>query len=661
MNRIFQSLKSYLGLIAIGVAFVISAVAVFLNTSVDAERFYVAKPGDTLTQVARDYGITVDDFCNENYPDLSPSTVLTPGMKIRVPAKAKSKFVTVRLAHWNLEPGAREGVNLMIKRYRELHPSVRIVQETIPESTYPQWYTTQMVGRTPADLMHEAGVAYPLLIAYYIRYFTPLTEYVMQPNPYNRGTEFENVPLRETMKDGLRSCYNSDLQEYMTIGLAQHLVRMYYNKTLLKEITGRDEPPKTFREFIDACDAIEKQPFFDTTARKNIASHSNEMARLLRERQNVPERGRAALSVKIAEHEKAIQTVIGTAKRMTPIANSRYHMNAVENWLFGAITSKARNLIDYNHDCGVSAVEQYIGVKTKTIDLSYEPYRAKFTIISNYCRYCVPGFAGLTRDDAVMFFIQQRSVFMPTGTWDAGMLEKQAGDNGFEVSVMDFPYPGPDSPDLYKHMEGPAFEDPWGSFKFACATPEGEPERKRVAIDFLLFMSAKNNNIALNEITGWPPYVKGSPGKGVLKYFIPHPDGVPPAMNFSIGGESLIKWQQMYSLFWVGQVTYDQFRTEFEPYYLARGYQDYLTVVKNWRRSLMLDEKALAMMRVKAQNAKTGGDTLWAKYRYVTMRPMTREIDMSYERALMEKAAASALPSEPAYQYSATARRRLGR
>ncbi|MBI4976356.1 MAG: extracellular solute-binding protein [Spirochaetes bacterium] len=661
MDSLKEFVKKYFGILIIAAAFVVSAVIVTVNNVQVADTQYVIKTGDTLARIAEEYQTTVEKLCEENYPDLSPAVPLTPGSKIKLPRESRAKLITVRLAHWNLEPGAREGVNLMIKRYTALHPNVRIVQEAIPESTYAQWYTTQMVGHTPADLMHEAGVAYPLLISYYIRYFTPLTEYVMKPNPYNKGTEFENTPLRDTIKDGLRSCYNADLQEYMTIGLAQHLVRMYYNKSMLKKVTGSDDPPKTFKEFMDVCALIAKEPYYDTAARKSIASYSNELVRLSAERQKKSSDA-ARIDAQIAEQRRMLDEAVRTGKRMMPIANSKYHMNAVENWLFNAITSKARTIVDYNHDCSVSAVEQYIAMKLKRIDMNYGPYRAKFEIVSNYCAYSVPGFAGLNRDDAVMSFIQSRSLFIPTGTWEAGMLQKQAEDNGFELGVMDFPYPGPDSPELYKYMEGPAFEDPWGSFKFAVATPESDPERRRTTIDFLLFMVAKDNNIALNDITGWPPYVKGAPAKGVLKYFVPHPDGVLPGMNFSIGGESVIKWQQLYTLYWVGQVSYDKFRADFEPYYLSRGYQDYLTVNKNWRRSLAADEKQLSIMRAKAMrsvNAEAAGD-LWHKYRYVMMRPLTREVDVSYERALLQSAEQGNVSMGNAYEYSPGARARLG-
>ncbi|MBI4977013.1 MAG: extracellular solute-binding protein [Spirochaetes bacterium] len=665
LKDLLSGVRNYFGVIIIVAAFIVSAILVYMNTSNAGEEVYVVQQGDTLERIASMYQTTVRKICEANYPDVQERDKPDVGMKIRLPHDAKNRIVTVRVAHWSLEPGARDGLNYMAKEYRKLHPNIRIVQEAIPESTYGQWFTTQMVGGTPADLMRDGMVAYNLLISYYVRYFTPLTEYVMNPNPYNRINEFSNTSLRDTMKDGLRSCYIPELQEYMAIGLTLHITRMFYNKTLLRQATGSTEPPKDFAQFMAVCEKIKQYKYFDTKTKGLITGHSNAIASLAAARNGYAAKGdtvRAAdAAAKIEEHTRAIDATVQKLNNLVPIANSKYHMNMVEGNLFNVVTSKARNEIDYDHDCIVNVVEQYAGMKSGAITMDYAPYRAKFEIVSNYCRQSVPGFSGLNRDDAAMYFVQQRSVFMPTGTWDAGMLERQAADNGFEVGVMDFPYPSKDSPELFKHFEGPAYEDPTSSFRFACASPENAPERRTAAIDFLLFMAAKDNNIKLNDMIGWNPNIVGGvPAVGILKGFSPHVDGVVPGMNFQIGGESIIKWQQMYALFWVGQISYDKLRDEFTPFYLSRGYQDYLTVSKNWRRSLAMDEKLSSILRVKSfvtTDASKKAEYL-EKYRYALLRPLNREMTVAYEQRLM-RSASQDVKMPPAYQYSAEALRRI--
>jgi ABC-type glycerol-3-phosphate transport system substrate-binding protein len=62
---------------------------------------------------------------------------------IRRSEATPSNVVTIRLAHWQLEAGVRDGLAEAAAEYERLHPDVRIVQEAIPEATYGQWMSTQ--------------------------------------------------------------------------------------------------------------------------------------------------------------------------------------------------------------------------------------------------------------------------------------------------------------------------------------------------------------------------------------------------------------------------------------------------------------------------------------------------------------------------------------
>ncbi|MEK6795780.1 MAG: extracellular solute-binding protein, partial [Spirochaetota bacterium] len=508
MTKIIDLLKRYFGFIIIVGAFLVSALAVYLNQqTLETDRTYTVKPGDTLVSIASNFQTTAAHLCDENYPDINEREVLSTGMVIRLPQSARSRIITVRIAHWQLEPGFRDGIDELAKEYRKIHPNVRVVQVGVPYSTYGQWFVTQMVGGAPPDLIQIGFVPYNLLISYYLRYFTPLTDHVTSPNPYNANNEFAGVALRETTKDGLKAGYVPDIQEYMNIGITMHLTRMYYNKSLLKKLTGRTAPPSTFGEFIRVCEEIKRHTFVPG------------------DRTNAP----------------------GTP--YVPIANSDFHMKSImERNFFDPITTKARDIIDFNHDCTVSTVEQYIGMKTGLISLDHPGYRAKFAMVSAVASNSVRGFIGLNRDDGIFMFIQQRAVFVPGWTADAPMVVEQGKDNGFEVGVFDYPFPGPADKGLYENFAGPGFEDVASGTQFGCATPEKDPERRRAAIDFLLFVMQKENNIALNAKVGWIPCVKGAPGTGVNAEVSPHADGVTPGINFNIGGESIIKWQQVYAM-----------------------------------------------------------------------------------------------------------------
>ncbi|MBI4978573.1 MAG: extracellular solute-binding protein [Spirochaetes bacterium] len=594
-KQVIVFLKRQLGVVVIAAVFIVSAIAVYLNQHDDGDRIYTVRPGDTIAGIASNYRTTAEALVNENYPDLSGGDI-TPGFRMRLPRSSHTRTITIRIAHWQLEPGFRDGIEVLAKEYRKLHPDVRIIQSGIPFNTYGQWFSTQMVGGAPPDLIQVGYVPYHLLIGYFMRYFTPLTEYINEPNPYNAENEFRDTPLRDTTKDGLRACYYPEIQEYMTVGITMHLTRMAYNKTLLKKITGSDIPPATFGEFLNVCALIKKS---------NTA----------------------------------------------PLANSGFHMaHILENNWFQPLTSKARDVIDFNHDCSVSAVEQYIGMKTGLIGLDHPSYRAKFDTVAAVGRNSPPGFSGLNRDDAVLMFIQKRAVFIPSWTGDINTLVEQGRDNGFEVGVCDFPLPGPADPGAAV-SEGPGFENAVSGTWFGCATPANDPERKRAAIDFLMFMLSKENNIKLNRMTGWIPCIKGSKGEGVLADITPHADGVTPGLNLNIGGESSIKMSQLYALLQLGEMSYEAFKKEFTPFYLARGYRDYLALAQNQRRAVLNDEKIASVQRARLFLGGAGISELLAKYRITLLRAIVRNIDASNERKMITDAE-KGLPIRKAYEHT---------
>ncbi|HEY5742957.1 MAG TPA: hypothetical protein VIS99_10490, partial [Terrimicrobiaceae bacterium] len=151
--------------------------------------------------------------------------------------------VTIRLAHWQLEAGVRDGLAQAAAEYQKLHPSVRIIQEAIPEATYGQWMSTQLMGGTAPDIVQAGLVEGHLMTAFFLRYFVPLSRYVTRPNPYNKGTDLEHVPLIRTFKDGMRRSFIDETQEFMTVPLALTGIRLFYNKPLLKKLTGLDQAP----------------------------------------------------------------------------------------------------------------------------------------------------------------------------------------------------------------------------------------------------------------------------------------------------------------------------------------------------------------------------------------------------------------------------------
>lgn len=472
--------------------------------------------------------------------------------------------VELRIGHWQLEAGVRQGLDEMARQYSLLHPEVHIVQDAIPESTYGQWMTTQLMGGTAPDIIEVGlGVPYNVILGFHSRYFVPLTAYVNQANPYNKGTSMEGMPWRATYKDAMRNGYIEELQEFMLVPLSQFSVRLFYNQDLLKRLTGMEEAPRSYRDFLAACEIIK--------SRKD-------------------ERGRP----------------------YTPIAGSAYHLNMWDGFMCDPLTYGAVRRVDFNRDGAVGNDELFVGFKTGQIGLDFPPYEAKFRMVRELTEEFQAGFTGLGRDEAVFLFAQQRAVFITTGTWDAGSLQEQARGH-FRVGIMAFPMPARDDAEFGRILEGPVYERPVIGFPFAITRTCKHPE---VALDFLRFLGSQRGNEELNRIIGWIPTVSGTRLASWLQPFEPRLEGVYSAMPVTLGGETYIKWQQLYSLFQVHQIGFKELAREFVPFYLEKGETEYAEMRRNRRRGVARDEQFLAGFQAQAMMAE--GDqarSRWIKYR----------------------------------------------
>jgi raffinose/stachyose/melibiose transport system substrate-binding protein len=486
--------------------------------------------------------------------------------------KESPDIVTVRIAHWQLEAGAREGLAEAAAEYEKLHPNVRIIQEAIPESTYGQWMSTQLMGGTAPDIVQAGMVDAPLMTAFFTRYLLPLSSYVTQPNPYNAGTDLEGVPLFLTFKDGMRRSFIDETQEFMTIPLALVSLRLFYNKTLLKELTGLDEVPKDYRKFLEVCEKIrsQKQP---------------------------------------------------NGQPYIAIAGSRYHFARWEDSMAKPLTYDALRDIDFNRDGRFSKDEMFIGFATGKIDFSNPAYRASFKMVDSITKELPSGWSGLGRDEALFNFAQEKAVFTSGGIYEAGGIQEQA-QGKFELGVADFPVPAPSDPDYGKIIQGPRYELPDGNMPMAVTRTSKHPD---VAVDFLLFLTSRQQNEKFNKRLKWIPIVVGAKTDPFLKVFEPNLDGVLPAFDATTGAESFIKWSQLYSLFQIQQLSYEDMADQFSRFWETIGREDFREYIRNRRRAQLQDEQLAVGMREKAKS-ETGVQSQvdWIKYRNIVF---TRQME----------------------------------
>jgi ABC-type glycerol-3-phosphate transport system substrate-binding protein len=502
-------------------------------------------------------------------------------------ALAPADAIILRIGHWQLEASVREALEIMAEDYRKIHPNVYIVQDAIPEMVYGQWTTTQLMGGTAPDLLQIGLGVLPrhLWLQYYNRYCHSMTRYANEPNPYNDGTELAGLPLRSTIKDGMRWTYIEEMQEYVAIPLSQFGVRLFYNRDLFRKLTGRDQPPATFREFIEVCETIRKQSKED-------------------------------------------------GEPYTAIAGSKYHLPMWEHFMLDVVTYPAIARADFNRDGLLGIDESYVATRAGLLGFDFPPYEAKFRMLRELTDQFQTGFSGLTRDEAVFQFIQQDAVFMATGTWDARSLQEQA-DGQFQVGVMDFPFPAPDDPDYGPFVEGPLFEQPYVGFAFAITHTSPHFEQ---ALDFMRFMASQEQNEKLNSIIGWIPSVKGTQIEPMLEAFEPQLEGVTRAFNPDLGGETWLNWMQLYSLYQVDQLSYEELVKQYTPLYLELGLKDFNDQQRDWRRGMHIQEESLAGIRALALvSDPSSADAHWIKYRSLTsLRQVTPEIIRARQLRLMD-------------------------
>ena len=527
-------------------------------------------------------------------------------------AETEPGVTTIRIGHWQLEASVREALDEMAEEYHKIHPDIRVIQDPIPESTYGQWVTTQLMGRTAPDMI-EVGVGLQWVVwqAYLHRYFLPQSDIVGKPNPYNVGTPLEGVALRSTYKDGMRGSYWDQLQEYMTIPLSLFSVRIFYNQELFRKLTGLDAPPREYRAFLEACDKIASQQ---------------------------DEKGRS----------------------YSAIAGASSYLGLWEWMMFDPITYPAITKLDLNLDGYVAPDEHYAAFKGGRMSMDHPAYRARYQMFRDVTDRFQKGYVGMGRDEAVFLFAQQRAVFMSTGTWDARGLQEQTKSR-FTVGVTEFPLPTKEDPVFGPVIQGPIWERPEGGFPFGITRSSRNPEK---AQDFLLFLASQPHNERFNRIIGWIPSCVGTKMDPALEAFEPHLRGVYNVMDFKIGGNATIRYTQDYSLFQVKQLDYDGFKDRFQPFYLNEGFKDFMEVQREWRRGVRNDEVYITGVRSRAMlESEIKAPSFWVKYRNLAGgRQVLPEIG---HNRLMALAQGEISPSEPGpYEYSETAlanaRNRLG-
>jgi len=438
--------------------------------------------------------------------------------RTKTAALVDPEIEVIRLAHWQLEPGVREAIDAIIADYQKLHPKVRVEQMDIPGRAWKQWLRTQLVGGKPPDLIELASYENPDdMLA---RYFTPLSGYLEEKNPYNddepdlRDGSWRQSYTAELVPapDGLGHYYSANLLEYYGAPSTLVTVRMFYNRDLIKAALGEDRVPRTFEEFVSLCEALQR--YAQTSGRP-----------------------------------------------IKPLGGSVFNITKITDTLFSTVTQRLGLDMDFGLNLELTAHEMQVQYIRGRWSLRSPAVRASLQTVEAFGRYLSPGWVQLGREDAMLQFLQGRAAMLATGTWDAGGILMQAD---FPIGAFKMPSFRRDDPRFGASTLGQTSEAAtFAAMPFGLTRASRHPER---AIDFLRFLTSRKSNTKFVAISKWLPVIKGVPVPPEAVPFQPVREGYIGGVNVRVlGGSSNDAFLQHLHLLSGQDASADVFIDKIEP------------------------------------------------------------------------------------------------
>ncbi|MCC6416026.1 MAG: extracellular solute-binding protein [Opitutaceae bacterium] len=455
--------------------------------------------------------------------------------------------VVIRVTHWQIEAGPREAFDALIKRYEEINPRVRVEQVAVPGAVYNQWLRTQLIGGTASDII-EFGQHMQGMNDVPPRFFAPISDYVEEPNPYNRGTALEGVRWRDTFLDGLNSpdAFITNLGNYYAVTQCMLSMRLFYNPGLLREITGSATPPATYTEL-------------------------------------------HALNEKLARYNA------GRAETVALLAGSRFNSYILLSPLLTRGAYDVTFGMDRFRDHGPVAMDASVEYLRGAWDFRRPEMLAGMNIMREVSLMMRPGFQQLERDAAVQDFLRGRALTVATGTWDATSLRTMAP---FELGVTEFPWPTRRDGDNARYFWSP-FSEGGGTTAMAMYVNKASPHQAE-AIDFLRFITSVEGNTIFSHTSGWLPSVREVEAPEYAKVYLPHFEGFVARTNFTygFGSETRDLWERQAYRLTAPQGSVEDFLNALEAGFPAALLRDVRTNMRNMTISLRRDITPLAALAV---------------------------------------------------------------
>ncbi len=435
---------------------------------------------------------------------------------------------------------------------------IKISQLPIASKGYKLYVNTTLVGETAPDIIEKDSTAVTSGNPSYVaRYFCPLGKFLKEPNPYNIGTELEGIPWRQTFLDGLVSVYDRTLLDYYCVPFSMFTIRIYYNKDLYKEITGKTTPPESF---LDLQKVWEKVKLFSQKYNKFVV----------------------------------------------PIAGSKYQTDVFKWKFLPAFYHSLNRTCDYNFDGEADRFETWKAFQNEEWNFNSPQLIAAWKCMVDIADNFQDGWIAAQRSDATFLFVQKRALMIASGSWDIASL-LNAVENNFEIGILDFLVPV-NHPVYGEFVKGKVSEAaigggmPWSISK--------QSKNKDICIDFLRFCTTKKNNENLNSAITWLPVISGTKISDILKPFRPDVQGFVGNFNFDLSQEFRLRFEgDKWDLF-AGKISPENFANSMQEIYVRTGQEGYNDILDADKRNARNIDRILAsyIFQLDETNVKKNND-----------------------------------------------------
>ena len=409
--------------------------------------------------------------------------VLRP--RLPVSTAAGEPASVIRVTHTLTDDGVRRALDAAVARYEKLHPDRRVVIQAVPARTYEQWTNTQAIGGTLPDIIQVTGRAGRWSL-YAQRYLLPLGTVALQPNPYETTSGSAPVPWMETFRDGLNTGFFLHLMEYYRIPVALNTTRVFFNRSLYREIMGSEPYPQDLSQYMA-----------------------------------------------FAERVRQVKRERGTALHPMVVSGEQMVRNGESSYVFRQIVEPASMNLAERYETAFWGLQQHplpqYGLLTGSFSYNNPTHERALAFLKAFAATCQPGFSSYQNEDSRMLFLQGRGVATIGDTWDLSIMQRLAD---FEIDVVPFFR-------VVLEIDGervvlPATREEVTEGPSLAFGINRESQQVPLALDFLHFLSSREENARLCRSLNWISAVGESASGDTLATFDPVTSGPIGYMGFGM-------------------------------------------------------------------------------------------------------------------------------